>query len=181
MSTIALFGAAGKIGTRIANRLKVSDPYEVLYVEAGEEGEAGLRALGLEPTSQENALKNADTVALAIPDRNLLAVANEIVPKLKTGALVIFLDPAVPASGLLPSREDIGYFVVHPCHPPVINEETTPKAKADFYGGIAAKQALVCALLQGYEMITQKVNRLLRQCLRQSCVYTVSLWNKWRC
>jgi hypothetical protein len=33
----------------------------------------------------------------------------------------------------------------------VINDEVTPEAKADFYGGIAAHQSLVCALLQGPE------------------------------
>ena len=46
MTTIALFGAAGKIGTRIANRLKDATEYRTLYIEAGEAGEARLRARG---------------------------------------------------------------------------------------------------------------------------------------
>lgn len=151
MSTLALFGAAGKIGTRIANRLKDADQFDVLYVEAGEAGEARLRAWGAEPTRQVEALKVADAIILAVPDRVLPAVANEVIPQLKSGAMAIFLDPAVPVSGLLAERDDVSYFVVHPCHPPVVNDEVTPEAKADFYGGIAAKQALVCALLQGPE------------------------------
>lgn len=151
MTTLALFGAAGKIGTRIANRLKDSGSYEVLYVEAGSQGEARLRSWGIEPTSQAEAVVLADAVILAVPDRALTAVAEDIVPKLNSGTMVIFLDPAVPVSGRLPVRDDISYFVVHPCHPPVINEEVTPEAKADFYGGIAARQSLVCALLQGPE------------------------------
>ena len=151
MTKLALFGAAGKIGTRIANRLKDTDQFDVLYVEAGEAGEARLREWGAEPTPQAEALKAADAVILAVPDRALAAVANEVIPQLKSGALAIFLDPAVPVSGLLPEREDASYFVVHPCHPPVVNDEVTPEAKADFYGGIAAKQSLVCALLQGPE------------------------------
>jgi hypothetical protein len=149
MTKLALFGAAGKIGTRIANRLKGIDLFDVLYVEAGEAGEARLREWGAEPTPQDEALKVADAIILAVPDRVLTAVAEEVIPQLKSSAMVIFLDPAVPVSGLLPDREDVSYFVVHPCHPPVINDEFTPEAKADFYGGIAAKQALVCALLRG--------------------------------
>jgi hypothetical protein len=151
MTTLALFGAAGKIGTRIANRLKDADQFDVLYIEAGGTGEARLREWGAEPTPQAEALKRADAFILAVPDKMLSALAQEIVPQVKSGALVIFLDPAVPVSGVLPKREDISYFVVHPCHPPVINDEVTTEAKADFYGGIAAKQSLVCALLHGPE------------------------------
>ena len=151
MTTLALFGAAGKIGTRIANQLRETDLFEVLYVESGQEGEARLQKWGAEPTPQAEALERADVFVLAVPDRVLAKVADEIIPQMKSGAMVIFLDPAVPVSGLLPDREDISYFVVHPCHPPVVNDEITPEAKADFYGGIAAKQSLVCALLQGPE------------------------------
>jgi hypothetical protein len=151
MKTIALFGAAGKIGTRIANRLREATQYDVLYVESGETGIARLRAWGAEPTSPADALKVADAVILAVPDRALTAIAEEIVPQLCSGAMVVCLDPAVPVSGRLPQRADVTYFVVHPCHPPVVNDETTLEAKRDFYGGIAAKQSLVCALLQGPE------------------------------
>lgn len=151
MTTLALFGAAGKIGARIANRLKETDQFDVLYIEAGEAGETRLRAWGVEPTTQADALKIADAIVLAVPDKILTVVAGEVIPQLKSGSMAIFLDPAVPVSGLLPERDDVSYFVVHPCHPPVVNDEVTAEAKADFYGGIAAKQALVCALLQGPE------------------------------
>ncbi|MEQ9690468.1 MAG: phosphogluconate dehydrogenase C-terminal domain-containing protein, partial [Bauldia litoralis] len=53
--------------------------------------------------------------------------------------------------GHLPERSDITYFVTHPCHPPIFNDETDPETKRDFFGGIAAKQAVVCALMQGPE------------------------------
>lgn len=151
MKTIALFGAAGKIGTRIANRLRAATQYDVLYVESGEAGMARLRAWGAEPTPAAEALQIADAVILAVPDRALTAIADEIVPQLRSGAMVVCLDPAVPVSGRLPQRPDVTYFVVHPCHPPVVNDEVTLEAKGDFYGGIAAKQSLVCALLQGPE------------------------------
>jgi hypothetical protein len=164
MKTLALFGAAGKIGTRIANRLKDSDQFDILYVEAGATGEARLLDWGAAPTPQSEALARADIIVLAVPDRVLTAVADEIVPQMKPGGLAIFLDPAVPISGLLPERPDVSYFVVHPCHPPVVNDEVTPAAKADFYGGIAARQALVCALLQGPEAayaLGEQVARLM--------------------
>jgi hypothetical protein len=163
MTTLALFGAAGKIGTRIANRLKDGDAFDVLYVEAGLAGETRLRQWGAQPTPQAEALRRADVFVLAVPDRVLGALAQELIPQIKPAAMVIFLDPAVPVSGLLPEREDVSYFVVHPCHPPVVNDEITPQAKADFYGGIAARQSLVCALMQGPEQAYALGERIVRE------------------
>jgi D-apionate oxidoisomerase len=45
----------------------------------------------------------------------------------------------------------VTYFVTHPCHPSVFNDETDPEAKKDFFGGVKAKQHIVCALMQGPE------------------------------
>jgi hypothetical protein len=148
MSTIALFGAAGKIGTRISEKLRQETGFRTLYVEAGEAGLARLCERGLTPSSQEEAICQADTFVLAIPDTLIGTVAADIVPRLKSGTLVILLDPAAPHGGELPAREDIAYFVVHPCHPPIVNDEVTPEARADFWGGTAG-QNLVCALIQG--------------------------------
>jgi hypothetical protein len=163
MTTLALFGAAGKIGTRIANCLKDGGQLDVLYVESGRAGETRLREWGAEPTPQAEALKLAEVFVLAVPDSVLSAVAGELVPQVKPGAMVIFLDPAVPVSGLLPEREDVSYFVVHPCHPPVVNDEVSPQAKADFYGGVAARQSLVCALMQGPEQDYALGEQIVRQ------------------
>jgi hypothetical protein len=151
MTTIALFGAAGKIGTRVANRLRFAPELRTLYVEAGEAGLARLAANGLTATGQEVACAQADVAILAVPDTALGAVAHSVVPRLRAGALVIALDPAAPHSGELPERADIAYFVVHPCHPPIVNDEVEPEARRDFWGGIAAKQHIVCALMQGTE------------------------------
>jgi len=151
MTTIALFGAAGKIGTRIANRLKDATEYRTLYIEAGEAGEARLRARGFTPTPREEAVREADVVILAVPDTLIGAVAADVVPALKPGAMVICLDPAAPHGGELPERQDITYFVTHPCHPPVVNDEVDAEARRDFYGGIKARQNVVCALMQGPE------------------------------
>ena len=150
MDTIALFGAAGKIGTRISEQLRATDQFRTLYVEAGEAGLARLRDRGLTPTSQDDAIAQADTIVLAIPDTLIGKVAHQIVPQLTPGTLVILLDPAAPHGGELPPRADIAYVVVHPCHPPIVNAETDPAARADFWGMVAA-QNVVCALMQGTE------------------------------
>ena len=100
MTTIALFGAAGKIGMRITDKLKDDPAYHTLYVEAGEAGEARLRKRGLAATAQEEAVRRADVVILAVPDVVLGSVAAEIVPTIKSGAMVICLDPAAPLAGV---------------------------------------------------------------------------------
>ena len=149
MKTIALFGAAGKIGTRISNRLRQDAGFNTLYVEAGEAGIARLREHGFMPTLPEEAARQADVVILAVPDTLIGKVSASAVPQMKSGAMLICLDPAAPYGGELPERKDIVYFVTHPCHPPVVNDETDPEARRDFYGGVKAKQNIVCALMQG--------------------------------
>lgn len=148
--TIALFGAAGKMGTRISAKMADDPDYRMLYIEAGEAGQARLRARGVEPTTPEQAAREADVVILAIPDTAIGTVAKRLVPTLKSGTLVICLDPAAPYSGDLPERADVSYFVTHPCHPPLVNDEVDWEARRDFFGGIA-KQHIVCALMQGPE------------------------------
>lgn len=150
-TTIALFGAAGKIGTRISNRMKDDPDYHILHVESGEAGVARLRERGIEPVAQTDAEAQADVVILAVPDTVLGRVAHSVVPHVRPGTLVMCLDPAAPHGGELPARPDIAYFITHPCHPPVVNDETDMEAKFDFYGGIKAKQNIVCALMQGEE------------------------------
>jgi hypothetical protein len=162
MDTVALFGAAGKIGTRITRALRDDPEYRMLYLESGEVGLTRLREWGLEASSKEEALRDADVVILAIPDVLIGAVAGDVVPLLKSGAMVICLDPAAPHGGELPEREDIAYFVVHPCHPPIVSDETDPEALKDFWGG-KAKQNIVCALMQGSESDYAKGERLARK------------------
>jgi len=52
-------------------------------------------------------------------------------------------------AGELPARADLTIFVAHPCHPPIFNDETDLEAKRDHFGGVKAKQGIVCALLRG--------------------------------
>lgn len=149
MNTIALFGAGGKMGCRLTDNLVRHPEYEMRYVEVSEGGLAELASRGLSPTPQAEALAEADAIILALPDRVLGRVAQEIVPQVNSGALVITLDPAAAHAGELPQRADIAYFVTHPCHPPVFNYDATPDERRDFFGGVKAPQAIVCALMQG--------------------------------
>ena len=150
MRIIALFGAAGKIGTRISNALRGTSEGRVLFVESGEAGLARLRERGLTAADPEQAAHEADVVIIAIPDVAIGQVARSVVPMMKSGAMLICLDPAAPHGGELPDRSDIAYFVTHPCHPPIVHTETETAAQLDFWGGVA-RQDVVCALMQGGE------------------------------
>ena len=147
---VALFGAGGKMGCRLTDNLMNRPEYEMRYIETGEGGIANLATRGLTPTPEDEALKDAEIVVLALPDGVLGKVAQAVVPSLKSGAVVICLDPAAPYAGALPERNDISYFVAHPCHPSVFNEEIGEDRK-DYFGGVKAKQHIVCALMQGTE------------------------------
>jgi hypothetical protein len=151
MTSIALIGAGGKMGRRVTDHLKDNPAYALRYVECSERGVANLAARGVTPTPQEQAVRDAEVVILAVPDKLLGQVAREVVPKLKAGAMVITLDPAAAHAGELPARADISYFVTHPCHPSVFEHEEDPEARADFFGGVKARMPIVCALMQGPE------------------------------
>jgi ketol-acid reductoisomerase len=147
---IALVGAGGKMGCRITDNLKDS-AYHVYYLETGQAGIERLQARDVEVSLPENALPDADAVILAVPDVAIEAVSRDVVSQMKSGALLMTLDPAAPLDGKVAKRDDLAYFIAHPCHPSVFNWEESEEATRDFYGGISAKQSIVCALMQGSE------------------------------
>ncbi|SFF24057.1 Rossmann-like domain-containing protein [Aureimonas phyllosphaerae] len=149
MTSIALFGAGGKMGTRLAGNLKGSR-FDVRHVERLDAGRERLRTqLGVTCVDEDQALDGAEVVVLAVPDTLIGRVLSGIETKLKPGTMVMILDAAAPFAGHLPERADLTYFVTHPCHPPIFNDETEQAAKRDFFGGVAAKQHIVSALMQG--------------------------------
>ncbi|GLX70955.1 phosphogluconate dehydrogenase C-terminal domain-containing protein [Paenibacillus glycanilyticus] len=150
MVQIALIGAGGKMGCRITDNLRKGS-HSVDYVEIGSRGIERLAERGISPVKQEEAVPEADVIILAVPDIAIGQISKAVVPLMKTGALLMLLDPAAAYLGELPSRSDVSYFVAHPCHPPVLNDEVTLEAKRDLFGGVAAKQAIVCALMHGPE------------------------------
>ncbi|MGE0502304.1 MAG: phosphogluconate dehydrogenase C-terminal domain-containing protein [Rhizobiaceae bacterium] len=152
MRTIALFGAGGKMGQRLAANLLADDRYVVRCVEPAQTGrDALMRNHSVECMPEADALKGAEVVILAVPDSAIGKVSHKIAPLLEPGAMLVLLDAAAPFAGELPDREDLTYFIAHPCHPPMFNDETEFAAKRDYFGGVAAKQNIVCSLMQGPE------------------------------
>lgn len=151
MAKLALFGAGGKMGIRSARNLLKSD-FQVAHVEISETGQTNLKAaIGVDCVTAAEALKDADIVLLAVPDTAIKAVSHGINDMVEPGTIIICLDAAGPFAGHLPEREDVTYFVTHPCHPPIFNDEDTPEGRNDHFGGVAAKQGIVSALMQGPE------------------------------
>lgn len=150
MKVITLLGAGGKMGLRISDNLRRTD-YEVRYVEISERGQSALSQRGIAAAPIEKALEGTDAVILAVPDNRIGAVAKQIEPMLKPGVMLVTLDVAAAMAGALPKREDLTYFVTHPCHPSVFGGDTDPRAQKDFFGGAYAPQNIVCALVQGPE------------------------------
>lgn len=148
---IALFGAGGKMGVRLARNLQQSD-YRVAHVEVSEAGQKRLKEeLGVDCVSVDAALDGVDVVILAVPDTLIGKIAAQIAPQLRAGVMLITLDAAAPFAGHLPNRPDLVYFVAHPCHPSIFNDESTLEARRDFFGGGLAKQSITSALMQGPE------------------------------
>jgi hypothetical protein len=161
---IAILGAGGKMGCRlIDNLLKSPSGHQLLLVEITPSGISRIRERGLEPVAEDRAADEADVLILAVPDRVLGTVAHAVVPRLRPGTLVITLDPAAAHAGELPSRPDISYFVTHPCHPSVFDHFETVAERDDFFGGVHARQAIVCALMQGPEAHYSLGERLARE------------------
>jgi D-apionate oxidoisomerase len=173
---IALIGAGGKMGVRLSQNLNGSR-YDVAHVEVSEAGQQRLRdAVGADCVPVDAALADAGAVILAVPDTAIRKVAADIVGKVAPGTIVMALDAAAPFAGHFPERDDVTFFVTHPCHPPIFNEETELSAKRDYFGGIAARQAIVSALMQGpdeHYAVGEEIARTIFQPILRSHRVTV--------
>ncbi|MGF1476000.1 MAG: phosphogluconate dehydrogenase C-terminal domain-containing protein [Geminicoccaceae bacterium] len=176
MKRIALLGAGGKMGVRLATNLR-GEAYEVLHVEVSEQGRERLKsALGIDCVDRDEALADADIVVMAVPDALIGKIAHTFVDQLKPGCAVIMLDAAAPHAGELPERADITYFVTHPCHPPLFKYEKSAEAQKDYFGGVAAEQAIVSALMQGpdeYFALCEDVAKIIYKPVMRSHRVTV--------
>jgi len=151
VTQLALFGAGGKMGYRLSTNLQNSN-YSVKHVEVSDAGRELLKSdLGIICCTADEALDGVDIVVLALPDTLIGKVASSIVPTLSSGTMVVTLDPAAAFAGHLPKRSDIVYFVTHPCHPDIFNNNTLTDSNTDYFGGTKATQHIVSALMQGPE------------------------------
>lgn len=147
---IALVGAGGKMGQRIAPNLQKFG-YDFVCCEKDREGMEALAAKGYAAMPTEEAVALCDVIVCALPDAALPTLSAKLVPLLKPGAIFLTLDPAAARAGQLATRPDCSFVVAHPCHPPLFGECDTPEEKADLFGGTAAKQDIVMALYAGKE------------------------------
>lgn len=159
--TVALIGAGGKMGQRITNNLRETAA-QVRYVEKSESGQERLRSIGVETSTLEQALDGADVAILAVPDVALGAVSKEVVPQLKSGAIIMTLDPAAAYAGLLERREDIEYVCAHPAHPSIFLKRYTEEEYADTFGGVAAPQHAVAAVESGKKEVQETAAEIIR-------------------
>jgi hypothetical protein len=176
MPSIALLGAGGKMGARLAKNLQGS-AFEVRHVEVSQAGQKRLQdELGIHCCSIDDALKGVDAVILAVPDTLIGRIAADISPKLAPGTMVITLDAAAPFAGHLPQRDDLVYFVTHPCHPNIFNPQVHVEGSPDYFGGMRAPQSIVNALMQGPEDaydLGESIARLIYQPIERSYRVTV--------
>jgi hypothetical protein len=150
MLKVALVGAGGKMGLRLTHNLKNSG-YLMSYHEVNPSGIEKLNEKGVNISDPALFIPGADIVILAVPDVALEKVSSEVIPAMKEGALVVTLDPAAALAGKLYDRNDISYFITHPCHPSIFNWEPEMGKMKDHFGGVMAKQAIVCSLMKGKE------------------------------
>jgi hypothetical protein len=164
MTRIALLGAGGKMGVRLSKNL-IGSRFAVDHVEVAPEGRTRLaNEVGVEAVEMAAAIAKADVIILAVPDRLIGKVSHQIINDIRPGTALIVLDAAAPWAGEMPERADVTYFCTHPCHPPLFGNETEYKAQTDYFGGIHAKQGIVCALIQGPEAhyaLCEEIARLI--------------------
>lgn len=156
---VTLVGAGGKMGLRLTKNLKDTE-YQMAYLEINESARKKAEKLGVDISEEDGVITDSDIVILAVPDVVLGKVSEQIIPKMKPGAMVYTLDPACALAGKLLHRNDLSYFIAHPCHPSVFNWEPSEEASRDYFGGDMAKQSVVCALFKGPEMEYQKGEKL---------------------
>ena len=173
---IALFGAGGKMGFRLSSNLKGSQ-YRVRHVEPNAAGQQRLKdELGIECYSLEEAVRGAQVIILAVPDTIIGRVAAAISPHLDAGTVVMTLDAAAPFAGHLPKRQDLVYFVTHPCHPSIFSPQVHVEGDPDYFGGVRAPQSIVNALMQGPEeayALGESIAKVIYQPIKRSYRVTV--------
>jgi hypothetical protein len=147
---VSVIGAAGKMGTRTTNNLaRHLDAIELYCCESSPVGVASIEQRGLSVTSAERAVPKSEIIILAVPDVVIKQVSVGIVKMMTPGSTLIILDPAAAVAKELALRDDCTFVVAHPCHPSWLLDQETAEARQDHFGGIAGKQDIVMAKIQG--------------------------------
>ena len=145
---VVLIGAGGKMGMRLTHNL-VNSSYKVSYVEINPSGIEKLREKGISVSPADEVIPDADAVIFAVPDVALGQITSVYIPMMRKRAMAVTLDPAAALAGKLFNRTDISYFITHPTHPSIFNWEPVEENMKDHFGGVAAKQSIVCSIMHG--------------------------------
>lgn len=160
LKTIAVIGAGGKMGMRISANLQKSD-YQVFYCESAPQAQEQVTAQGRELSAAESVVPVSDVVILAVPDIVLGKVSEIVVPQMKTGGILLTLDPAAAYANLIAQRDGIEYAVAHPCHPSVFLERYTKEEHADAFGGVAAIQHIAASYETGSDAQKAELSKVV--------------------
>ncbi|QBR48662.1 phosphogluconate dehydrogenase C-terminal domain-containing protein [Erwinia sp. QL-Z3] len=160
LKTITVIGAGGKMGMRISANLQKSD-YQVFYCESAPQAQEQVTAQGRELSAAESVVPVSDVVILAVPDIVLGKVSEIVVPQMKTGGILLTLDPAAAYANLIAQRDGIEYAVAHPCHPSVFLERYTKEEHADAFGGVAAIQHIAASYETGSEAQKAELSKVV--------------------
>lgn len=147
---VSVIGAGGKMGVRTTNNLaKHRDSIDLFFCENAAAGIRNIGERGFDVTPAEAAVPKSDIVVLAVPDKVMKEVSVGIVALMAPGATCVILDPAAAVAKELALRDDCTFVVTHPCHPSYFLDQDTYEARHDYFGGVAAKQDIVVAKIQG--------------------------------
>ena len=160
LKTITVICAGGKMGMRISANLQQSD-YQVFYCENAPQAQAQISAQGREISDAQPVVPLSDVVILAVPDIVLGKVSEAVVPQMKTGAVLLTLDPAAAYANLIARRDDIEYAVAHPCHPSVFLQRYTKEEHDDAFGGVAAIQHIAAAYENGSDEQKAELSKVI--------------------
>lgn len=160
LKTITVIGAGGKMGMRISANLQQSD-YQVFYCENSPQAQTQISAQGREISDAGSVVPLSDVVILAVPDIVLGKVSEAVVPQMKSGAVLLTLDPAAAYANLIAQRDDIEYAVAHPCHPSVFLQRYTKEEHEDAFGGVAAIQHIAAAYESGSDEQKAELSKVI--------------------
>jgi hypothetical protein len=160
---IGILGAGGKMGMRIGANLKKL-PNEIFYIENAEAGINRLDEIGIEVSAPTAVMGQLDFLILAVPDLYINKITTEVVPDMKSDAIVLLLDPAAAYMDQVCIREDLHYTVIHPCHPALFKDQPTLEGYNDHFGGISGLQDIVSTHWKGtrdkYELACDVVREM---------------------
>ena len=173
---VAMIGAAGKMGTRMARSLlTMPDRYEVKLVEGYAPAIPRVeQELGMKCVPAQEAIDFADIVVFAVKDSMIKELSKQYVPMLKPGTVFMILDPAAAIAKEVTLRDDCTFVVTHPCHPSFLKWQKEEEAYNDRFGGDGGHQDVVMSKICGTDEKMEMVKEATRCMYRADDVFLLT-------